>query len=172
MKALKMTKKTSWLQVFSLSVLLVSFAMPLVMSNISHALPLRYVASIPAGTPCTLPDGQPGTTVDYEGIARGGVGTTCCPTDTKDPNSNHADNVSCLYEKYINPLIAVLSVLVGVVVVIAIIIGGIEVMTSTADPQRVAAGRKRIIEALIGLFAYLVLYAALQFLLPGGVFNG
>ena len=74
--------------------------------------------------------------------------------------------------KYVNPLITMLSVLVGVVIVIAIIYGGIEYIMAEGDPQKAAAGRKRIINALFALAAFLLLYGFLQFIVPGGVLNG
>jgi hypothetical protein len=62
-----------------------------------------------------------------------------------------------------------LSALVGIVVVIAVIIGAIEFISSGGDPQRVASGKQHITNALIGLFAYILLFAFLQFLIPGGL---
>ena len=151
--------------VIIVAILAAQLSTPVIFTAVSHALPLHYFASAPVGQTCTLPDGQQGHVIAYSTAGGlGSAGTTCCPDYAKD-------NISCLYAKYINPFITVLSVLVGLAVVIAIIIGGIEVLTSAADPQRVAAGRKRIIGALVALVAYFVLYAALQFLLPGGVFN-
>ncbi len=79
--------------------------------------------------------------------------------------------MACLYAKYLNPLIALLSGVIVIVIVIAIIYGAIEYITSGGDPQRSAAGKKRITEALIGLIAFFLLFAFLQFLVPGGLFN-
>jgi len=109
------------------------------------------------GQPCTLPDGTPGATTDNLG--------TCCPPDT-------SDGTSCFYKKYVNPAIKLLSALVGVAVVIAIIWGGIEYITSEGDPQKAANGKKRIVGALVGLVAFILLYTVLQFLAPGGILNG
>lgn len=126
----------------------------------AYAGPLTLFAFAPAGSSCTLPDGS----TDGVVVLNGGAQTpTCCP--------QHTDGVSCLYAKYINPLVALLAAAVGVVVVIAIVYGAIEFVTSGGDPQRAAAGRKRIVNALIGLAAFLLLYAFLQFLLPGGLAN-
>ena len=122
-------------------------------------------------------------------VDQGSKTTTCCPTDeinygglkgpiggnascmTSDTCSSH-NTQACLITKYINPLIQLLSAAVGVVVAITIIYGAIEYTSSGSDPQRVASARKHIVSALIGLAAYLFLYTFLQFLLPGGIFNG
>ena len=92
-------------------------------------------------------------------------GRTCCPKPDQKPEA-------CLYDKYINPFIQLLSAAVGLVIVTAIIHGAIEFITSAGDAQRSAAGRKRITEALIGLVAFVLLYAVLVFLVPGGFLNG
>lgn len=124
------------------------------------ALSLPVTVASDAGKPCALPD-------DLAGAQSGvilGDGYTCCPQKS-------ADGSSCLFAKYINPLIQLLSALVGMAVVISIIYGGIQYVTSTGDPQRTEAGKKRIIESLVGLAAFMLLYAFLQYILPGGVLN-
>lgn len=73
-----------------------------------------------------------------------------------------------LVQKYINPFITVLSVLVGLAIAIGIIFGGIQVSTSAGDPQKSASGKKHIQNALIALVAYVVLFGFLQWLIPGG----
>lgn len=79
---------------------------------------------------------------------------------------------SCLIQRYVNPLIALLSALVGIFVVAGVIIGGIQYSASAGDPQKAAAARARIMKALIALLAFLFLYAFLQFIVPGGKLNG
>lgn len=69
---------------------------------------------------------------------------------------------------YINPTITLLTVLVGIAVVIGIIWGAIQVMTSAGDPQKSASGKNHIRNALIGAVGYLMLWALLQFIIPGG----
>ena len=109
--------------------------------------------------------------IDQERLSGGviscsGTSPQCQPgVDTKAAST-------CLFTKYINPAIALLSAAVGVVVVIAVIYGGIEYTSSGGDPARVASGKKHIISALIGLLAYLLLFAFLQFIIPGGILNG
>jgi hypothetical protein len=123
------------------------------------ALPVLFAAN--PGDLCQLPDDSPSSptgTVLPDGY-------TCCPSKYTLPTS-------CLFYKYINPLVDLLSGLVGLAVVISIIYGGIEYITSTGDPQRAEAGKKRIIESLVGLAAFLLLFAFLQYVMPGGVFNG
>ncbi|MGH7142141.1 MAG: hypothetical protein ACREF5_01560 [Candidatus Saccharimonadales bacterium] len=126
-----------------------------------HAAPIGNFAAA-ASTSCTLPDGSTGKTQTD--------GQTCCPAN--DEKSSSTTDTQCLFSKYVNPVIDLLSAAVGVVVVIAIIIGAIEYTSSAGDPQRSASGRQHIMNALLGLFAYFFLYAFLQFIVPGGLFNG
>lgn len=69
----------------------------------------------------------------------------------------------------INIIITFLSAIVGVVVVGALIWGGIQYMTAGDNPQAVSAAKQRIINALLALIAYLLTSAFLQWLIPGGV---
>lgn len=79
---------------------------------------------------------------------------------------------SCdLVGRYINPAIKLLTILVGVVAVISIIFGGIQYSTSGGDPSKVAAAKGRLMKTIIALISYAFLYAFLQFLVPGGLFN-
>lgn len=98
-------------------------------------------------------------------------GATSCGQQSGCSSTESGSALQCLLTKYINPLIAVLSALVGVIVAGAIIYGGIEFTSSGGDPQRAASGKKHIASALIGLAMYLFLFAFLQFILPGGLLN-
>lgn len=115
-------------------------------------LPQLVASSNP---PCSLPDGSQGVYMSD--------GLTCCPSGAQNSAS------ACLFEKYINPAIQLLAVCVGLIVVIAIIVGAIEYITSAGDPQKASSGKKRITGALIGLVAFLLIYAFLQFIIPGGI---
>jgi len=110
------------------------------------------------GGKCILPDGNTGVVTQYQGV----TSTTCCPPQ-------QTSSISCLYGKYLTPAVELLSALAGIVIVGAIIFGAIEYITSGGDPQRAQSGKKRITEALIGLVAFLLLYAFLQFIIPGGL---
>jgi hypothetical protein len=79
---------------------------------------------------------------------------------------------SCdLIAKYINPSINILSVLFGLIVVISIILGAIQFITSEGDPQKASRAKDRITNTLLAFFAYVLMYGFLQFLIPGGIFQ-
>ena len=82
-------------------------------------------------------------------------------------NPNQCDFVA----KYINPAINLFSLSFGLIATISIILGGMQYSASAGDPQKAAAAKSRISNTIIALFAYLFLYAFLQFLIPGGAFQ-
>jgi hypothetical protein len=59
---------------------------------------------------------------------------------------------------------------VGVVVVGVIILGGIQYTMAGDNPQAVTAAKQRIINGLIALAAFLLMFAFLEWLIPGGIF--
>jgi hypothetical protein len=71
----------------------------------------------------------------------------------------------------LNTIVNFLSAGVGIIVVTVIIIGGIQYSMAGDNPQAVAAARQRILNGLIALMAFLFMFAFLQWLIPGGVFN-
>lgn len=102
----------------------------------------------------------------------GGVdGSTSDPItdDALDTSSSCTQDNCDIISNYINPVITLLTVLVGTAVVIGIIVGAIQVMTSAGDPQKNASGKNHIRNALIAFVAYLVLWAFLQWVVPGGL---
>lgn len=73
--------------------------------------------------------------------------------------------------KYINPAINVFTAAFGLIAAGSIILGGIQYSTSEGDPQKAANAKKRILNTIIAVVAYIFLYTFLQFLVPGGLFN-
>lgn len=76
-----------------------------------------------------------------------------------------------LIGKYVNPAIDLLSLVFGVIAAISLVVGGMQYSTSTGDPQKVSLAKRRIINTIIAVVAYLFLFTFLQFLIPGGIFH-
>ncbi len=112
------------------------------------ALPQVKTYNDPALTPCKSP-------------SSGSIGHAAGET-------GHCD----LVKKYIDPFINVLASAVGVVVTISIVVAGIQYASSNGDPGKMQAAKKRIINAIIALVGFFLLYAVLQWLVPGGLLNG
>lgn len=80
------------------------------------------------------------------------------------------DQSKCdLISNYIQPLVDFMAALAGVAVVISIVIGGIQYSSSAGDSAKASAAKNRIRNSLVALVAFGLLYALLQFLLPGGL---
>jgi len=93
------------------------------------------------------------------------------PAFSEDP-AIKCDQSSCdLIAKYVNPAIDLFSLCFGLIAVISLIAGGIQYSASQGDPQKTAQAKSRITNTILAIFAYLFLYAFLQFLVPGGAFH-
>jgi hypothetical protein len=91
---------------------------------------------------------------------------------TGDPAvSNGCTNGDCsgLITKYINPLIKLLTILIGIIISISIVVAGIQYGSAAGDPSKVTAARKRIWNAVLALVAYIFLAGFLNFIIPGGL---
>lgn len=60
---------------------------------------------------------------------------------------------------------------VGVAVVVGIIFGGISYAMAEGDMAKTKEGKEMIVNSIIGLFLFLFMYAAANFLIPGGLFK-
>lgn len=74
-----------------------------------------------------------------------------------------------LFDKYLNPIVVFLSAAVGVAVTIGIIIGGIQYASSGGDPGKAAKARDQIRNSIITLVAFLLLWALINWIVPGGL---
>lgn len=84
-------------------------------------------------------------------------------------NTINCPRGECIINKYVNPIIAVLSALVGVAVAISIVVGSIQYASASNDPQKIAAAKSRITTAVLVLLGSFFLYAFLNYLIPGGL---
>lgn len=99
-------------------------------------------------------------------VPKSNAGPGDCPDNLK--SSGGCDLVA----RYLNPLILVATIVVGLIVAIAIVTGGIQYATARDNPQAISAAKTRIAGALVGFLAYSLLWAFLQWIVPGGFLNG
>ncbi len=113
-------------------------------------------------------------------FAQPAAAATCGTDSNGNPIETSIDfgNASFCNAKGANPITAILlwaigflSIGVGIAVVIGIIFGGITYAMSDGDEGKAKEGREIIVNAIIGLFLFIFLWAAANFLMPGGVFN-
>lgn len=98
--------------------------------------------------------------------------TTTTPSSCSSSNSSTTDtNANQLYCSYILPSINILSISVGILTVLGIVIGSIQYIFYGGSPEQVSKAKKHIINSILALLAYAFLYAFLQFIIPGGLFQ-
>lgn len=68
-------------------------------------------------------------------------------------------------------IIKFLSFGVGLIIAASIIYAGIQYSASSGNPENSQNAKNRIINSLVGLVFYLLIFAFVQFLVPGGLFN-
>ena len=78
-------------------------------------------------------------------------------------NYKEEDGAKCVLKIVLN----IMTYGIGILGVVGIVISGIQYITSQGDPGKMAKAKNRIIEVVIGLVLYAVMYAALYFLVPG-----
>ena len=64
-------------------------------------------------------------------------------------------------------VVDILSIGVGVLGVLGIVIAGIQYLTSGGNEEQMRKSKRRLFEIVIGLIAYVLIYAVLSWLLPG-----
>lgn len=100
-------------------------------------------------------------------VAQSSIGDNCAQFKN-DPTK--CLNNSNPIVRNLNNIVNVLAGLVGVVVVGTIILGGVQYAMAGDKAEAVSAAKQRIINGLIALFAFIFIFAFLQWLVPGGVF--
>ena len=81
------------------------------------------------------------------------------------------DGQGCGVYKILNLVIDILSMGVAIVGIIGVTIVGIQYLTAKDSEEKTRKAKNRMLEIVIGLVAYAVLFAAVQWLLPGGMMN-
>lgn len=147
----KMKRHIQYILGLTLLLLLITFAQ---FAQKAAAVPIDPAPSTSTTPTTTNTSATPTAPAPYSGF------NGDCPADQE---------TTCFFNKYLNPTIKVLSVIAGLAAVIGMMIGSIQYASSGGDPQKVSAGKGKIVKAIYGLVAFLFLYSALQFFSPGGI---
>lgn len=75
-------------------------------------------------------------------------------------------------EAILSLVITILTFGVGALATFGIVVSGIQYMTAQDNVEKMKKAKNRILQIVIGIFLYTVLWAFLNWLLPGGIFNG
>lgn len=106
-----------------------------------------------------------------------GVGLVMAPTavmaETIDTNIIGGGSVDVsdgngIYD-ILRLIVTILTYGLGVAATIGVVIAGVMYLTAKDSPDKVAAAKKRLIEVVIGLVAWAVMAAVLNWLIPGGI---
>ena len=100
----------------------------------------------------------------YSSYADGAVQTTLFG-NLKD------DGKGCGVFTILGFVVDLLSLGVGILGVISIVVMGIQYLTARGNEEQVIRAKKRLFAIILGIVAYVLMYAGLQFLMPGGKFN-
>jgi hypothetical protein len=91
----------------------------------------------------------------------GAPGTQVCSTgDSAEQNIIYI---------YLKAIINFLAIGVGLAVAVSIAIGGFGYITSEGNPQKLSAAKNRLFHAVVALFLFILMYALLAYLIPGGL---
>lgn len=71
----------------------------------------------------------------------------------------------------LNTVVNFLGAAVGVIVIGTIIVGGIQYSLAGDSPDALGKAKKRILNGLVALAAFIFVYSFLQWIIPGGIFN-
>ena len=129
-----------------------------------HQNPADIISLLKAG-PNGLPDGVTIPT-DTGQEEESGTGE-----NTNVPNSGSSTTGSDKLDDWLQNVINLLSVMVGLVIVVSIIIAGVQYMSAGGNSSQVAAAKNRISMAVLAFILFSFTYAIFQWLVPGGIFN-
>jgi hypothetical protein len=71
---------------------------------------------------------------------------------------------------YLKGILQFLSAGIGIIIVLMIVIAGIQYIISAGDPANIKAAKERIINAITALILFVMGYAILSFIVPGGIY--
>lgn len=95
------------------------------------------------------------------------------PNCANDYSCNPGDGEKCLENNpiivWLNFFINVFAAVIGVGAVAMLIFAGVQYTTAADNPSQVEAAKKKIGAVVLGLVAFIFLYAFLNWLIPGGV---
>lgn len=76
--------------------------------------------------------------------------------------NGHGESIKCV----VLLVIDILSILIGIVGVIGIVVVGIQYLTAGGNEEQTRKAKRRLLEIIIGIVAYVLIYSVLRWLLP------
>ena len=78
-------------------------------------------------------------------------------------DGGHGESITNILQLVVN----ILSVGIGILAVIGIVVVGIQYLTAGGNEEQTRKAKRRLLEIVIGIAAYILIYAILRWLLPG-----
>ena len=85
------------------------------------------------------------------------------PTESEEDENSNPNAITDILKMVVN----ILSIGVGILGVLGITITGIQYLTAGGSEEKTKKAKRRMFEIILGLVAYVLIYAFLQWLLPG-----
>jgi len=92
-----------------------------------------------------------------------------CTTTAGQPGISNDPATGGAIVNYVRQWLYLLNLAVPGVILLMIIIAAVQYLTAGANPTSVKSAKSRLINAMIGLVLWLMMFAILQFLVPGGI---
>lgn len=126
-----------------------------ILSIITLAIPCISLPSFAAtkGDSCTCADGRPGVVTVDTAILSG------CDCDGIDSGGSVIN--------ILNLVVNIMTIGIGILGVIGITVVGIQYLTAGGNEEKTRKAKRRMFEIVIGLVAYVLIYAFLKWLMPG-----
>ena len=83
-------------------------------------------------------------------------------TDCAGKSGENGEGIKCI----LNLVVDIMTIGVGILAAIGLGISGIQYLTAGGSEEQTRKAKRRIFEIVIGLFAYVLIYAFLKFILP------
>ena len=82
--------------------------------------------------------------------------------DCAGEENGHGESIACILKLVVN----IMTIGIGILGVIGISVAGIQYLTAGGSEEKTRKAKRRMFEIVIGLVAYVLIYAALKWLLP------
>jgi hypothetical protein len=124
-------------------------------------------ASAPAAASTVITGGGGPVCVALPVLAGGSQGS-CATGEVEIPNDPGSGGAIVFYLKL---FLKFLNGLIGAIIILVLVVAGIQYITSVGEPANVKSAKKRVMNATIALVLYLMMFAILNFLVPGGILS-
>lgn len=138
----------------------------------AEAAPCDPTVQTGCPTPASKPAGDvlvtkgEGVCIALPVISAGSDQGKCKDGEIELPNDPTSGGAIVLYLKL---LLKLLNVVIGMVIILMIVVAGVQYIASAGEPAAVKSAKSRLTNAFIALALYMMSFAIINFLVPGGL---